>query len=157
MLHKAGRWGARLMEENMTRTGSHCTDVENQSSLYSLEPLVLERVLQQRDELWQMQNPPASLKLSPPLKISPSLIEGKSRHRMGQVSLGTGRELQPAEPCQDLPLESSSLLNPARTCPCGPAGEGDAREAALHTQCPELSPELPSLPARLSTALLFQA
>lgn len=30
-------------------------------------------------------------------------------------------------------------------------------DAALHTQCPELSPELPNLPAWLTTALLFQA
>lgn len=50
------------IEEN-TRTGPHCTDVENQRILYSLEPLVLERVLQQRDELWQVQNPPPLLKL----------------------------------------------------------------------------------------------
>lgn len=91
----------------MTRTGSRCTDVENQSTLYPLEPLLLERVLQQRDELWQMQNPSPSLKLSPLLKISPSLIEGRSRHRMRQVSLGTGRKLQPAEPCLGLPPWSS--------------------------------------------------
>lgn len=37
-------------EENTTKMGSHCTDVENQSILYPLELLVLEGVLQQREE-----------------------------------------------------------------------------------------------------------
>lgn len=101
LLHKAEMGSKAVCEARWRKTQQRLVHAAQmwKTILYPLEPLVLERVLQQRDELWQ--NPPSSLKLSPPLKIPPSL-RGDQGTGWGRSAWGQG--------------ESSSLLSSAQ-CP----------------------------------------